>query len=294
MMNSTHPQMAATNPTAAQTENGGFVPAPVFTTYDPKDRTDPLYLHPNESPSLQLVTAPLIGRSNYHPWARAMEMALKSKNKMVLVDCSLTIPGVTDPKFFYWDQCNIMVLSWILRAVSPTIGQGVLWINTAEGVWKDLKKRFSQQDEFRVADIRSEIYRTKQDNEEQVQDTTISPEIHQQHQEDIDTQSQSVPSVQEGKTNAESAVEPQLRRSTRIRTIPPYLNDYACQNTPVKRTSPHIISNVLSYSSLSQKYRAFAVNALNMYPYIDFLTEPKEEDISSDLRSHLNARIDLN
>nr|GMD35664.1 Integrase, catalytic core [Ipomoea batatas] len=100
------------------------------------------------------------------------------------------------------------------------------------------------------------------DNEEQVQDTTISPEIHQQHQEDIDTQSQSVPSVQEGDTNAESAVEPQLRRSTRIRTIPPYLNDYACQNTTVKRTSPHIISNVLSYSSLSQKYRAFAVNAL--------------------------------
>lgn len=28
-----------------------------------------------------------------------------------------------------------------------------------------------------------------------------------------------------------------------------------------------------------------------MYPYLDFLTEPKEEDINSDLRSHLNARI---
>nr|GMD15879.1 uncharacterized protein LOC109166032 [Ipomoea batatas] len=161
MVNTNRLQMAATNPTVAQAENAGFVPAPVFTAYDPKDRTDPLHLHPNESPSLQLVTAPLTGRSNYHPWARAMEMSLRSKNKMVLVNGSLAIPGVTDPKYFYWDQCNTMVLSWILRVVSPTIGQSVLWINTAEGVWKDLKKWFSQQDEFRIADIRSEIYRTK-------------------------------------------------------------------------------------------------------------------------------------
>nr|GLL25552.1 uncharacterized protein LOC109166032 [Ipomoea trifida] len=228
MVNTNRPQMAATNPTVAQAENAGFVPAPVSTAYDPKDRTDPLHLHPNESPSLQLVTAPLIGRSNYHPWARAMEMALRSKNKMVLVNGSLAIPGVTDPKYFYWDQCNTIVLSWILRAVSPTIVQSVLWINTAEGVWKDLKKRFSQQDEFRIADIRSKIYRTKQDNEEQVQDTTFSPESHQQGQEDTDTQSQTVSSVQEGEPIAESAVEPQLRRSTRIRTIPTYLSDYAC------------------------------------------------------------------
>nr|GMD68649.1 uncharacterized protein LOC109166032 [Ipomoea batatas] len=169
-----------------------------------------------------------------------MEMALKSKNKMVLVDGSLAIPGVTDPKYFYWDQCNTMVLSWILRAVSPTIGQGVLWINTAEGVWKDLKKRFSQQDEFRIADIRYEIYRTKQgtssfqdnhdelndeaslktdivlpsggviypDNEEQVQDTIINPESHQQNQEDTNVQTESVPSVHEGEPIAESAIDP--------------------------------------------------------------------------------------
>nr|GMC55562.1 Retrovirus-related Pol polyprotein from transposon TNT 1-94 [Ipomoea batatas] len=100
------------------------------------------------------------------------------------------------------------------------------------------------------------------DNEEQVQDTIISPESHQQNQEDTDIQTQSVPSVQEWEPIAESAIEPQPRRSTRIRTIPTYLSDYACQNTTVRRTSPHIISNVLSYNSLSHKYRAFAVNAL--------------------------------
>nr|GMD28096.1 uncharacterized protein LOC109156569 [Ipomoea batatas] len=126
------------------------------------DRANPLHLHPNESPSLQLVTAPLEGRVNYHAWARAMEMALRSKNKIAFVNGTMVIPSETDPKYFYWDQCNTMVLSWILRAVSPTIGRGVLWINTAEGVWKDMKKRFSQQDVFRIAEIKSEIYQTKQ------------------------------------------------------------------------------------------------------------------------------------
>ncbi|XP_019172093.1 PREDICTED: uncharacterized protein LOC109167527 [Ipomoea nil] len=95
---------------------------------------------------------------------RAMEMSLRSKNKMVFVDGTMEIPSRTDVRYFYWDQCNTMVLSRILRAVSPTIGRSVLWINTAEGIWKDLKKRFSQQDVFRIAEIQAEIYQIKQGN----------------------------------------------------------------------------------------------------------------------------------
>ncbi|XP_019159678.1 PREDICTED: uncharacterized protein LOC109156280 [Ipomoea nil] len=159
------PQMAASNPAISNpTMQAGNTPAPalIFATYDPKDRSNPLYLHPNESPSLQLVTVQLEGRSNYHPWARAMEMALRSKNKMVLADGTLAIPNKSDPKYFYWYQCNTTILSWIFRAVSPTIGRSILWINTAEGVWRDLKKRFSQQDVFCIVEFQSEIYRTKQ------------------------------------------------------------------------------------------------------------------------------------
>ncbi|XP_019171343.1 PREDICTED: uncharacterized protein LOC109166898 [Ipomoea nil] len=143
------------NPNFASTSNGNF---------DPNDQTNPLYLHANESPTLQLVTAQLEGRSNYHSWARAMEMALRSKNKMTFVNGLVAAPNRLDPKFYYWERCNTMLLSWILRVVSPTIASSVLWINTAEGVWKDLKKRFSQQDVFRIAEIQSQIHHTKQGN----------------------------------------------------------------------------------------------------------------------------------
>nr|GMD80083.1 uncharacterized protein LOC109157055 [Ipomoea batatas] len=81
------------------------IPA-VATVFDPIDRTNPLYLHPNESPALHLVTAQLEGRSNYHSWARAMEMALRSKNKLSFVDGTMVIPSNLDTKYYYWDQCN--------------------------------------------------------------------------------------------------------------------------------------------------------------------------------------------
>nr|GME14143.1 probable LRR receptor-like serine/threonine-protein kinase RKF3 [Ipomoea batatas] len=229
-------------------------PDPVATrAFDPTDRTNPLHLHPNESPALQLVTVRLEGRSNYHPWARAMEMALRSKNKLRIVDGTMVIPSELDQKYYYWDQCNTMVLSWILRAVSPTIGQSVLWINTAEGVWKDLKKRFSQQDVLRIGEIQSQIHQTKQ----------VLPSENVTHLH-ID---EHIPMVSEVQPMAPSQVDipadtqpavPQPRKSARVRSTPTYLNDYNCQSVAVKNTSPHDISKFISYDNLSHEYKAFA------------------------------------
>nr|GMC68272.1 putative expansin-B2 [Ipomoea batatas] len=129
------------------------IPAEIF---DSNDQTNPLHIHANESPTLQLVTVQLEGRSNYHSWA------LRSKNKMSFVSGRVAVPSVLDPKYYYWERCNTMVLSWIMMALSPTIARSVLWINTAEGVWKDLKKRFSQQDVIKIAEIRSQIHQTRQ------------------------------------------------------------------------------------------------------------------------------------
>lgn len=55
-----------------------------------------------------------------------------------------------------------MVLSWLVRSLSPIIGRSVLWIDTAYGIWNDLRRRFSQQDLFRIAEIKCEIYQLKQ------------------------------------------------------------------------------------------------------------------------------------
>jgi hypothetical protein len=55
-----------------------------------------------------------------------------------------------------------MVLAWIDRSISDSIARSVLWIDTAAGVWKNLKIRFSQGDIFRISDIQEELYKFRQ------------------------------------------------------------------------------------------------------------------------------------
>lgn len=129
--------------------------------FDPSDNKSPYYLHANESPTLQLVSS-LLDSSNYHEWARAMKVASSSKNKFGFINGLIKMPSIDDPKFFFWELCNNMVVSWLVRSLSPTIGRSVLWIDTAEGVWADLKKRFNKQDVFRIVEIQAKIYQTKQ------------------------------------------------------------------------------------------------------------------------------------
>ncbi|KAK4285644.1 hypothetical protein QN277_002314 [Acacia crassicarpa] len=95
-----------------------------------QDPSSCYYMHPNENPSLIHVSSPLIG-SNYHHWARAMTVALMSKNKFQFVDGTLPVLATSDPLFQTWQCCNTMVLTWLLRSISPSISQSVIWLNPA-------------------------------------------------------------------------------------------------------------------------------------------------------------------
>jgi hypothetical protein len=55
-----------------------------------------------------------------------------------------------------------MVLAWIHRSISESIARSVLWIDSAAGVWKNLKTRFSQGDIFRISDLQEELYKLRQ------------------------------------------------------------------------------------------------------------------------------------
>ena len=122
---------------------------------------NPFYLHPNENPSLVLVS-PLLTDKNYHTWARSMQIALISKNKEKFIDGTFPKPPVSDPLYSPWIRCNTMVLAWIQRSISEQIAKSVLWIDNASGVWKNLQIRFSQGDIFRISDIQEDLYKFKQ------------------------------------------------------------------------------------------------------------------------------------
>ncbi|XP_019168106.1 PREDICTED: uncharacterized protein LOC109163845 [Ipomoea nil] len=134
-------------------------------TFDPQSQSNPYFLHISENPALELVSTPLDG-ANYHSWARAMTMALSCKNKVPFINGSIQKPSTENlDRYLTWERCNNIVSTWIVRTLSPTIARSVLWIDTAYGIWNDLRRRFSQQDLFRIAEIKCEIYQTKQNDD---------------------------------------------------------------------------------------------------------------------------------
>ncbi|CAN1247853.1 hypothetical protein LINPERPRIM_LOCUS6515 [Linum perenne] len=118
--------------------------------------SNPLFLSPGENLSVP-ITSVKLSNDNYHLWSRSINVALSIKNKIVFIDGSLPPPATTDTTFAAWNRCNYAVLSWLLNSVSDDIAQSLISYDSAFNVWTDLKKRFSQCDAIRIADLQAKI-----------------------------------------------------------------------------------------------------------------------------------------
>ena len=138
------------------------------------DQTRPYFVHPSDVPSFVTVT-PILNGSNYHYWAHSRRRVLGGKMKFEFVDG--TIPLVTDlfdPSFREWNRCNILIHSWILNSISPSISQSIVFMENVMDAWKDLKERFAQGDLVRISELMQEIYTLQQDSKS---DTTFYSEL---------------------------------------------------------------------------------------------------------------------
>ncbi|XP_019164428.1 PREDICTED: uncharacterized protein LOC109160607 [Ipomoea nil] len=116
-------------------------PANVILTganFDPNDAISPYFLHPSENPSLVLVSSALNGQ-NYHPWARAMEMSLLSKNKLGFVDDTIPVPNVGEVRF---SEADIFRISDLHAEIHQT-RQGDLTVSAyftkLKNLWDELQ-----------------------------------------------------------------------------------------------------------------------------------------------------------
>ncbi|KAE8721524.1 hypothetical protein F3Y22_tig00015825pilonHSYRG00003 [Hibiscus syriacus] len=114
------------------------------------DSNHPLFLHPSDTPGVQLVSLQLTGVKNYSLWGRTMRIALLVKNKLGFVDGSCRRDDSPDALQSQWERCNALVLSWILNSVSPDLSDGIVFASYVEAVWKDHKERFDKIDGSRV------------------------------------------------------------------------------------------------------------------------------------------------
>ncbi|XP_019189243.1 PREDICTED: uncharacterized protein LOC109183632 [Ipomoea nil] len=87
---------------------------------------------------------------------------MEVKNKWTIVEGTTPAPDRTHAQYSAWRRCNLMICSWIYKAVHPLIAQSVMHIQNAREVWNNLKKRFSQRDAHRISSLHLEIQNLKQ------------------------------------------------------------------------------------------------------------------------------------
>ncbi|XP_014515602.1 uncharacterized protein LOC106773420 [Vigna radiata var. radiata] len=121
----------------------------------------PFYLHPGENPGLTVISQ-VLNETNYSSWSRSMRRALLSKNKIKFIDGSIKKPKRTKNLFDSWERSNMMVLSWIIKTLSPQIVESVIYVEEAKELWDELRERFSKGDYFKISDLLQDIHSIKQ------------------------------------------------------------------------------------------------------------------------------------
>ncbi|XP_047180174.1 uncharacterized protein LOC124846850, partial [Vigna umbellata] len=55
-----------------------------------------------------------------------------------------------------------MVLSWIIKTLSPQIAESVIYVDNAKDLWEALKERFSKGDNFKISNLLQDIHSIKE------------------------------------------------------------------------------------------------------------------------------------
>jgi len=72
---------------------------------------NPFQLDTEDNPAIILVTN-LLNGDNYATWSRAMQRALRAKNKLTFITGTINQPtDQADPLFDLFERCNDMVVS---------------------------------------------------------------------------------------------------------------------------------------------------------------------------------------
>ncbi|XP_060183269.1 uncharacterized protein LOC132613257 [Lycium barbarum] len=128
------------------------------------DSSSPYYLHPSDSPGMNLVNFVFDG-TIFAAWRRSIIISLSAKNKMSFIDGSSEIPSADTPEFKLWTRCNNMVISWLLNSLSKEIAGSVIYSKSAKDLWTDLHDRFGQSNG-------AQLYHLKKSLTDLVQGTT--------------------------------------------------------------------------------------------------------------------------
>ena len=116
------------------TKDGGFI----------IDTQNPYFLHPSDSPRAIIASIKFDGK-NYELWESAVRTPLRSKNKLGFIDGMISRPvkeeGKSVAEINTWGTVNSIIQSWIMNVIEPKLHKSVAYVNSAQKLWENIKKR---------------------------------------------------------------------------------------------------------------------------------------------------------
>ncbi|XP_019240220.1 PREDICTED: uncharacterized protein LOC109220215 [Nicotiana attenuata] len=127
--------------------------SPTFTQTDfVFPPSHPFYLHPSDYPGTVLVTKQFNGDC-FGAWRRGIIIALGAKKKLGFINGSYVQSSPDSPLFEHWEQCNSMIISWILNSLDPDISQSVIYSKSAKSLWDELNQRYGQANGAKMYEV---------------------------------------------------------------------------------------------------------------------------------------------
>ncbi|XP_074304679.1 uncharacterized protein LOC141639456 [Silene latifolia] len=128
----------------------------------------PLYLHPSDSPSLN-VTQIIFDGTNYDMWAEAVKNGLDTKNKLGFIEGTIKKPSSSgdedDLEAVAWRQCNAMLRAWLRNVIDPKLHPSITFTQPINEIWEELRGRYSAGNAPRVHQLKGELNECKQGKE---------------------------------------------------------------------------------------------------------------------------------
>ncbi|PKI60600.1 hypothetical protein CRG98_019076 [Punica granatum] len=123
----------------------------------------PVYhLNSSDNTEAQVIGCTL-NDDNYLTWSKAMLIVLWARNKLPFIDGTLQKLGEDNLLRERWERCNSTILAWMFNTMEGGLQAMVTYAVDARNLWEDLKERYSEGNQARVFQIKTEISLLRQE-----------------------------------------------------------------------------------------------------------------------------------
>ncbi|XP_074355379.1 uncharacterized protein LOC141695043 [Apium graveolens] len=113
------------------------------------------------SDSLQISIK--LNSQNYALWARMIRVAIGGKSKALLTHLSGNPPNKTDEKYEQWEQDDLVVFSWLIQNIEPSLASNLTEFPTSKTLWDALVVTYSSgKDKLQTFDLHVKANEFKQ------------------------------------------------------------------------------------------------------------------------------------